>query len=386
MTVATSAKRTLRIAILLPDLRAGGAEKLHLVLAAQWLQCGHRVAFVLRRKVGELLHQLPEGVEVVDLGASRVRAAFWPLLRYLRRNPPDVLLAAMWPLTVLAIAASLLVRFRGRVLVSEHSPLSLAYAGRGWLHRLLLRWSLRLAYPRAGGRIAVSSGVAEDLASLCGLPRDCFTVIHNPTAFGIRAGGYPVPELLEGVVGPVILTVGSLKKVKRHDVLIEAFARLERKIGATLCIVGDGAEREALVRQVESAGLGKHVIFARFVADPSPWYAHANLFVLSSDYEGFGNVLVEAMVHGLNIVSTDCPVGPREVLMDGTYGLLVPVADAAAMAAAIEKALSEPVPEAALRERAAVFSAEKIADQYLRAMQANDEPGQCARSQHGSEL
>src|SRR5690606_4953838 len=148
------------------DLRSGGAEWLHLNLAAEWLRLGCGVEFVLRREQGDLLESLPSGATVADLGAERVRGALRPLVRYLRATQPDVLLAAMWPLTVLAPLATRLAGFRGRVVVSEHSPLSLAYANRGRAHRLAMRGTMRLAYPRADARIAVSGGVADDLSAL----------------------------------------------------------------------------------------------------------------------------------------------------------------------------------------------------------------------------
>src|SRR5690606_11920297 len=148
-----------------------------------------------------------------------------------------------------------LSKFRGRVVVSDHSPLSLAYARKGLWHRLFLRASMRWAYARADARIAVASGVADDLATLSGLDRELFEVVHNPVDVGVGSRDYDVPSLLESRSGPVILTVGTLKQVKRHDLLIDAFSHIDPKLGATLCIVGDGPERDALVARIAAAGL-----------------------------------------------------------------------------------------------------------------------------------
>lgn len=362
--VETSARK--KIAILLPDLRPGGAERLHLALAREWLRHDIDVEFVLRQAGGELLAQLPIGATVVDLGAPRVRHAFLPLVRYLRRMRPGALLAAMWPLTAIAPLATRLARFGGAVAVSEHSPLSRAYAGKGNWHHAVLRATTALGYRLADVRIGVSDGVAADMAVLSWLPRDGVVVVHNPAASGAVAGRiFTRPASLQDVSGPVVLSVGTLKPVKRHDLLIDAFARLPDAQGTTLCILGEGAQREAIERQVAELGLANRVLLPGFVADPAPWYAHANLFVLSSDYEGFGNVLVEAMEHGLPVVSTDCPSGPREILADGRFGRLVPTGDAEALSEAIQEALEVPGDRDALRARAADFAAEKIALRYL---------------------
>lgn len=354
----------MRISVLLPDLRPGGAERIHVRMADIWLRRGFDVEFVLLRRAGELLPQVPEGASLVALDAPRVRSAFVPLARYLHRRSPQALLAAMWPLTVLAPLAARAAGFRGRVAVSEHSPLALAYAGRGRLHLAVLRGSTRLAYPWADARIGVSGGVADGLAALSRLPRSGFRVVHNPAA-GTRApsGSLHRPPGL-GEAGRVLLTVGTLKKVKRHDLLLEAFARIDEP-GLVLCILGEGDERARLEALVRDLGMQGRVSMPGYVADPAAWYAHADLFVLASDHEGFGNVLVEAMEHGIPVVSTDCPAGPREILADGRYGTLTPVGDPDALAAAMQAALRGSHDHAALKARARDFSAEKIADEYL---------------------
>jgi glycosyltransferase involved in cell wall biosynthesis len=354
-----------RIAVLLPDLRPGGAERLHLTLAAEWIRRGIAVNFVLREARGALLEALPSGVRVVDLQALRVRHAFIPLRRYLQTSQAGALLAAMWPLTTIAPLAARSAGFKGRVVVSEHAPPSLSYADRGALHNVLMKTTMRLGYRLAYGRVGVSSGVADDMARLSGMDRSCIDVFHNPAATGhVLESGYPLPPALAGRTGPVLLAVGTLKAVKRHDLLIRAFARLPRA-DAALCILGEGEERAGLEALIGSLGLQERVLLAGYQADPAPWYAHADLFVLSSDYEGFGNVIVEALEHGLPVVSTNCPTGPHEILEEGKYGTLVPVGDVYALARAMEEALSASHDREQLKRRARDFSVDKAADAYL---------------------
>jgi glycosyltransferase involved in cell wall biosynthesis len=350
---------------LLPNLTPGGAERLHLNLANDWVSRGFRVEFVLQEKRGQLLSSLPTGM-AVDLKVTRARSLLPPLIRYLKSRQPDALLAAMWPLTVIAPVAARIAGFSGRVVVSEHAPQSLAYKHRGSLHDIVMRSSMALGYRQADACVGVSAGVVNDMATLSGLPRTRFAVIHNPAALGAAVGSpRPLPKALQGVVGPLILSVGTLKAVKRHDLLIDAFARLPVALGATLCILGEGQERATLERQILANGLSGRVLLPGFADKTAPWYAHAALFVLSSDYEGFGNVIVEAMEQGIPVVSTDCPYGPREILDGGRYGTLVPVGDVAALAEAMQDALLCEHNTEELRCRARDFSVDRAADAYL---------------------
>lgn len=360
--------RPARVAIFLPDLRIGGAEKLHVALAAEWLRQSVQVDFVLGHAQGELMSCLPHGARTFDLGASRFRSSIAPLRRYLRKERPDALLAAMWPLTAIAPIAARVANYRGRVVVSEHAPLSLAYANHGLFHAAMMKASMSVGYRLADIRTGVSSGVADDMATLSGLPRERIGVIHNPAASGQATSRDRLnPFDLATQKGPIILSVGTLKRVKRHDLLIQAFAALERA-NATLCIIGDGPERTSLEALVRNMGLHGRVLLPGYQTDPGPWYAHADLFVLSSSYEGFGNVIVEAMEQGTPVVSTDCPFGPREILANGKYGALVPVENLDALTKAMAEALACEHDRAALKRRAKDFSLDKSAQAYLKVL------------------
>jgi glycosyltransferase involved in cell wall biosynthesis len=361
-------RRGKRIAILLPDLRAGGAERVNLHLAREeYLTRGYDVDFVMMSASGPLMDEVPEGALVFDLGVMRLRNALWPLVSYLRRERPDALQVSMWPLTCVAVVARALARARCRVVVSDHNTLSVAYAGRGGLHRTALKTTLALTYPHAEARVAVSSGVADDLAALSGMSRSRFEVIHNPIPLPVGADrSTATPHRAPDGSGRRILSVGTLKAQKNHALLIRAFARMVRQADDHLTIVGEGTLRPDLEALARSEGVEDCVSFPGFTADPGQYYVRSDLFVLSSDYEGFGNVIVEALAHGLPVVSTDCPSGPSEILEDGRYGRLVPVGDAPALASAMEEALSSDHDREALRRRAADFVPSKAADAYLR--------------------
>ena len=364
-----------RIAIVLPDLRVGGAERLHVNLAREFIARGVGVEFVLRNSRGELLEDLPAGATIHSLSAPRVRSVLQPLVKYLRERRPDAVLSAMWPLTVACPLAARIARFSGRVVVSEHSVQSLAYSDRGLVHRALMRASMAIGYRLASGRVGVSAGVAEDMARLSLMDSSRFSVVYNPAASGLVRDPERYVEKRRSQAERLILAVGNLKGVKRHDTLVRAFA-MANVPGTKLCIVGEGSERSSLEALAASLGVADRVLLPGFCAEVSVWYEKASIFVLSSEREGFGNVLVEAMEHGVPVISTDCPSGPREILRGGEFGRLVPVGDVEALARAIAEGLGVEHNWMAGVLRAMDFSAKNSADAYLKLLL----PGFVARS------
>jgi len=251
--------------------------------------------------------------------------------------------------------------------LSDHNMLSLQYADRGALHRLAMRLSMGVFYPLADVRIGVSAGVADDMARLSGISRQKFTVVHNPMPATIAppAAAGAGEAAWQGWKGPRIITVGRFKRQKNHALLLRAFKRLLGNLDARLMILGTGEleqETKALARR---EGLADRVVFGGQVADPLPYYASSDLFVLSSDYEGFGMVLIEALSCGIPVVSTDCRSGPAEILENGRYGILVPVGDFEALAAAMISALGADFDRERLRRRAEDFATAKVARRWL---------------------
>ncbi|SFG20594.1 Glycosyltransferase involved in cell wall bisynthesis [Novosphingobium sp. CF614] len=345
-----------KIALLLPNLEAGGAERVTLTLAAEFLAMGDSVDLLVLRREGALVDAVPAGVRLVVLGANRLRNAAGPLSAYCRRERPDGLLASIWPLTSIAVWAA---RRWTRAMVVEHNTLSVEAWRWPVAARALLRPILRWSHPRAAACVAVSVGAAVDLARLCGLPEEAVKAIHNPIPPPAPAMPGNAPDW--GGTGRRILTVGRLKPQKNHRLLLDAFARMARPEDR-LAIVGEGGEHETIERTAEALGIADRLLLPGYTADPGAWYNSADLFVLSSDYEGFANVVAEALGHGLTVVSTDCPNGPAEILAG--LGRLVPVGDAAAMAEAIISALAAPDDPAAARSRAAAFAPAPIARRY----------------------
>ena len=338
-----------------------------LTQTSEFLRRGIQVDLVLIDERRSLNGFVPEGARVFNLRVSKLRNSVGPLMRYLKAERPAGVHVLMWPLTSLAVIAQKLSGVSSRLIVSDHSLLSIQYASWGILHRLVMRASLATTYRASSARVGVSNAVAEDLAKLSGLERERFTVIYNSalisTDQGYTTGAAEVAW--RGWRGKRILSVGRLKASKNFALLIGSFRRLLSRMDARLMILGTGELAEDLASHIAALGLTGKVILPGHVADPVPFYLSADLFVLSSNYEGFGNVIVEALACGLPVVSTDCPGGPREILDYGRYGHLVPVGDEVALEAAIAASLSSAKDSTKLKSRAAEFSPEISAQQYL---------------------
>jgi glycosyltransferase involved in cell wall biosynthesis len=356
----------MKISILLPDLRGGGAERVSIDLAHAIKAFGHDIEFVLLNAKGEYLAEAKRHFVVVNLNTSTFRQSIRPLAHYLRNHHPDAMIANMWPLTSAAVLSRLLSLAKTRLMLVEHTTLTPSYASWGATHNFIMQVSILTTYWLADRIATVSAGAAEDTANLAGLAKDRVQIIHNP----IPKRSEPSPEaiaLAEKHWGckpqQRILSVGNLKEAKNFPLLLRAFAFQSRK-DTRLMILGSGDDT-ALRQLTKTLGISDRVVFPGFFVDPSPFYSTADIFALSSDYEGFGNVIVEALSFGLPVVSTNCPSGPAEILENGRWGRLVPVGDVVALARAMDEALCTPTDRQALKRRAADFAPKIAARKYL---------------------
>jgi glycosyltransferase involved in cell wall biosynthesis len=356
------------IALVLPDISIGGAESVNITLAKQFLSLGFRVDIVTAQDIPEPTFPIPPGICHTVLGARRIRDFLFPFARYLHNKRPEAVIGSMWPLTTACLLGHRISRSRAQIAVCEHSTLSVQYANRGPFHEFMLKQSIALTYPLAHARIAVSVGVADDLAALSRIARNRFAVVYNPMTLPMTLGvsSAAAEAAWGGWRGRRIITVGRLKAQKNHALLIRAFKRMLPTQDARLLILGTGELAEATAAVARAEGIADKVLMPGETVDPTPYYRSADLFALSSDYEGFGNVIVEALACGVPVVSTDCRSGPSEILEKGRYGRLVPVGDAEALASAMADALSAKHDPEALKRRAADFAPEHIAEQYLR--------------------
>ena len=355
-----------RLAIFLPGLYDGGAERTLLNLAEGIAARGFPVDLVLARAEGPYMSEIPNLVRVIDLKATRVLMCLPALVHYLRSERPVALLSTLYA-NILAVLARRIAGVPQRVVLNEQNTLSSVSTGENDLRWKLYPQLARWFYPWADAITAVSEGVASDLNVAAKLSPGRVQVIYNPIV---------TPELQKKSESPlehpwfktgeppVVLGVGRLTPQKAFSVLIEAFAKVRKSQPARLLILGEGEERpmlEALTKQLE---LEQDINLPGFVSNPYSYMAHAALFVLSSRWEGLPTVLVEAMSLRTPVIATDCPSGPREILRNGQYGQLVPVDDPDALALAIQNFLVNRA-NCAAEESWKPYKLDFVTDQYI---------------------
>ena len=363
-----------RLAIFLPALYGGGAERTMLKVAGGMAERGYPVDLVLARTQGPFLDQVPDSVNLIDLRARRDILSILPLVQYLRKERPVVLLTGLHT-NIIALWARRLARVPTRVVISERNTLServkhLSTDLRVWIMPQLVKWF----YPWADSIVAVSQGVADDLRQLMKSSDTRIQVIYNPVITpDLRAQvqtDLDHPWFQDGE-SPVVLAIGRLTEQKNYPLLIAAFARVLKTHQAHLLILGEGEDRPALNNLIRVLGLEDKISMPGFVKNPYPYMVRSSVFVLSSRWEGLPGVLIEALYCGVPIISTDCPSGPREILADGEYGRLVPVGDVTALSDAICDALENKVPPPSPKSWQ-FYNLDKVLDQYIEVFFGND--------------
>jgi len=360
-----------KLAFFTHNLGLGGAQRVIVNLTTELAERGRDVEIVLVEKRGELLADVHEDVPVIDLDTEPFIPAVLDLRRYLKRRRPDVLLSTVNTANLMAILAVKTTRTGTRHVVrmaNTPSKKAQEYDGK-WTDRLI-PYLMKALYPLGNEFITISEGLADDLVSNYHVDRDDITVIYNPcvTDEMLEKGKEPIKcEWLFEPEIKVILGVGSLSQQKDFQTLIQAFTAVrEQDDQYRLVIVGEGPQREELETLCDNLGVDDDVALPGEVTNPYPYFSNADLFVLSSRWEGFGIVTVEALAFGTPVVATDCPHGPREILENGKYGTLVPIRDLEALSKAIIEVDKSPISKSVLYERAREFHTSEISKEYER--------------------
>lgn len=358
MTAASMSASRGRVAFVLSSLKFGGGERVVLNLASALQARGYAIDILLMSFEGEFLKDAQARYNVVDLGCDRTWKLPARLVEYLRREQPVALISSFWKLNVCACLARCAFP-RVKLAVWEHSPPSRSRNSPTWLYAI----TASALYRAATAVIAVSSGVASDVLRITWGLRGRVRTIWNPIP-----GPVVTSAPSRHARGRRIVWVGRLQAPKNPGLMLEAFSLLPPAEGYSLEFVGDGPLRADLEQRARTLKADDRVRFAGFQQDPYPLIAEADLLVLSSDSEGFGNVLVEALHAGLRAVSTDCGPGVHDILQDGKYGTIVPTNDAASLAAAIRQELAVDYDAEVQVEAARRFEPGVIATRFVHAL------------------
>lgn len=359
-----------RVLIYLNDLSGGGAEKQCLTLARELVQEGVGVEIILHQLRGELTHTTPPGVRVINMDQRRTRNDALPLARHIRLTRPDILLANVDHMNIIATLAGALSFTRTKVVITQHNALQGKAETDGFQYRLVAPLYRMLA-PFISAAVAVSDGIAEELVQSCGIPKRKVVRIYNAVTgpdFYARAGRPVEHPWFDDERRPVFVTAARLHPQKDQATLLRAMALHVRAGGrGRLLILGVGPSRAMLENLAADLGILNAVDFVGFQSNPLPWFRRADLFVLSSRTEGFGIALAEALGCGTPAVSTDIPCGPAEILGNGRYGVLVPPQNPSALAGALNDidGIRLRYPPDLLKARAAEFSNAACTSSYL---------------------
>ena len=363
----------MKIALFIPDLFGGGAQRMVVNMAITLAKAGHDVDLVLGRREGTYDTLIPETLNVVDFKKKRITGALFPLVKYLKTAKPDILMSALTHTNIIAIAAKLLLpKSKTKFVVTERNHFSSRTKNSGGKREALNTFLMPLFYPHADAVVGISKGVAQDIVTRAKITEGKIGYIHNPVATddlikeaeSDQAINPQIEKWINSSNTPLLVTSGRFVDQKDHSTLIEAFALLQDEIECRLILLSEGPLQGELEDQATALGVREKLYFTGFIDHSLSIMKRCDLFVLSSRWEGFGNVLVEALLCGLSIVSTDCPAGPAEILEDGKYGHLVPMQDPQSLSEAMAIALKTPHDPAVQKQRALHFKSEKICKDY----------------------
>jgi len=356
------------ISFFLPSLEGGGAEKMTVNLIKGFIERGFKVDLLLSKAAGPYVEMVPEKCRIIDFNSKRVIFSLGKLINYLKINKPFALISGLSHTNIISLIAKVFSRSNTKFIVTEHNNLTLATENSKNLRSKLLPFFIFLTYRNADKVVAVSRGVAEDLENRIRYLKGKVEVIYNPIIVA------EILEKKEELIDhswfnersvPITLSAGRLTQQKDYSTLLKAFSIVRQNLDCKLVILGEGEERQNLNNLVRDRGIEDDVWMPGFVHNPYKYMSKASVFVLSSRFEGFANVIVEAMASGTPVVATDCESGPREILDNGKYGKLVPIGDVEAMADAILETIKNPPDITMLQSRANQFNLDCAVSRYL---------------------
>lgn len=350
-------------------LHGGGAQRAMVRYANALTDKGYDTYVLTLDSSGDFRNELDKNVQIKTLSANRILFAIPQLIKYIRSIKPNAIMVTEPACNIALIVAKMLSFSKSRLLIREGLFPSLAVNESPYIQT---RIAYRLApyfYKKADVIVAIASELAEDLSSFIGLPRNRITLIPinpvvTPELYAKADQELDHPWLVNNDI-PVILGVGRLEAQKDFATLINSFCLLRQEINCKLIILGSGSLKNNLDAQIVATGYENDIEMAGFCSNPFKYMSRCDVLVLSSRYEGLPNTLIESLACGTPSISTDCKSGPKDILDNGKYGLLVPIGDVAAMANAIKQTLNSPIDKVTLKKRGARYTLENSINAYL---------------------
>lgn len=358
----------------IPSLEGGGAEKVMIYILKYLDKKKYMPTLILFEKKGQFMNDLPKDITVYSLNKEKLLKGFrWLILLrlagLLKDQKPDVVVSFMWYANIITLMSKFLGISNCGVIISERYPIFVRYER--WLVEFLRRLSIRILYPMADIIIANSISMRDEIIRITRIPHKKIVVVHNPvdTINLNRLSRDKIYHQWYEENIPVIISIGRLSKEKGLSYLLKALDIISSDgFQLRLVILGKGAEEKELKKLAKDLDIDDRVEFFGFKNNPYKYLARSSAFILASLFEGFPNVLLEAIALGVPSIATRCPTGPDEIITDEVNGLLIPPADEKALANAIQKLLLDKDLRTKLgkaaRKRAEDFRVEKIIKQY----------------------
>jgi len=367
-----------KVAVFTPFSGDGGVEVMMVRLLQEMVSRNIAVDLLLVKGFGPYIDKIPSEVNVIRM-SNHTFLSIWSLYKYLRDKKPRALLVPKHRAGIVALLARRLLEFinvaakqdRARVVLSIGTAMSVPLQQAFWFKRWWWKKTMQWFYPWADIVVGVSECVARDVRRMSGLAESKVIAINNPVVSNelfVKAKESITHPWLVNHEYPVIIGCGRITRQKDFPNLIQAFAIVRKTQNCRLLIMGRGEDLEDCQQLALSLGIADDVSFTGFIENPFAIMARADLFVLSSRWEGSPVVLVEALALGIPVVSTDCTCGPQETLQGGKIGKLVPVNDSQALALAIQETLAAPLASVELRAAAEPFSVKNSVDHHLQVM------------------
>ena len=335
----------MKIILFTPVLSVGGAQQVAFLLASALLEDGHKIIIATPLAMGELAENFRKKCRIVDFGTGKPIKSTKNIAQLIRDFNADAIICFGIYAGIAAALSKVVFRWNPPIFMRNENNLHLDWQQASFVNRLigpvLSRWAAQHSHV-----IAVSRALASATANYLLIDSSHVTTILNPViddaAVPVETESAKLHPWLEDASVPVFVAMGRLENQKGFDVLIDAFSGIREKTNARLVIFGSGSLRDVLQAQIDSLNMGGAIVLAGHTDCPIAQMRRACAFVLSSRFEGFGLVLVEALWAGTQVISTDCDYGPAEVLEGGRYGTLVPVEDRDALANAMLDVLQQP--------------------------------------------